>query len=126
MLPNGAPTLIDTEGTIICTLTDAEQAYSLSDGLAKVTSATSDTVRYVDKAGKTELTLTGFTWAGSFSEGLAPVVKDGKYGYVDKDGRVVIAPTYDTASDFTDGKAVVQLNDKYGVVDTEGRSVIAP
>ena len=126
MLPNGAPTLIDTEGTIICTLTDAEQAYSLSDGLAKVTSATSDTVRYVDKAGKTELTLTGFTWAGSFSEGLAPVVKDGKYGYIDKDGRVVIAPTYDTASDFTDGKAVVQLNDKYGVVDTEGRSVIAP
>ena len=126
VLPNGAPTLIDTKGTIICTLTDAEQAYSLSDGLAKVTSATSDTVRYVDKAGKTVLTLTGFTWAGSFSEGLAPVVKDGKYGYVDKDGRVVIAPTYDTASDFTDGKAVVQLNDKYGVVDTEGRSVIAP
>ena len=45
--------------------------------------------------------------AGPFSEGLAPVKKGGKWGYIDEDGKTVIPFQYDLAFPFSEGKAVV-------------------
>ncbi|MBK7505881.1 MAG: WG repeat-containing protein [Bacteroidetes bacterium] len=39
----------------------------------------------------------------SFSEGLAVVEKEGKYGFFDKAGKLVIPIIYDDAQDFSDG-----------------------
>lgn len=54
-----------------------------------------------------------FDSVGAFSDGLAHVTKDGKCGYVDETGAVVIPLTWDTAWDFHDGVAVVMREVSY-------------
>jgi len=58
-----------------------------------------------------------------FSEGLAPVKKDGKWGYIDSTGKEIIPFQYDDAIGFGDGLAPVQLNGKWMVIDREGNIV---
>lgn len=63
-----------------------------------------------------------------FSEGYA-IFKDSithKYGYIDKSGKIVIAPQFDEAHPFCDGLAGVMVNDKWGYIDKTGRFVIQP
>lgn len=66
-------------------------------------------------------------WEGAknFSEGFAAVKKDGKWGYIDTNGTVVIEPKYDGANSFSEGLAAVQLNGKWGYIDTKGNTVIS-
>ena len=45
--------------------------------------------------------------AGAFSNGLAPVKKNGKWGYIDTDNKTVIPFRYDVAGTFSEGYAVV-------------------
>ena len=59
-----------------------------------------------------------------FSEGLATVELNDKYGFIDETGREVIPCKYDWAEDFNDGLAQVCLNGKWGLVDKTGREVI--
>lgn len=60
----------------------------------------------------------------SFSEGLAPVKKGGKWGYIDLNGRNVIACEFDSAGSFNGGLALVKKNNKYGYIDTNGNVTI--
>jgi hypothetical protein len=61
-------------------------------------------------------------WAkeyGSVNEiacGLSLVEKDGKHGYVNKDGKVVIAITYDEGMNFAEGKAGIRIDNKWGLL----------
>lgn len=52
-----------------------------------------------------------FTWKGPYSEGLAPVLMNGKYGYVDINNQLVIEPKFLGASDFNQGLAVVYFEE---------------
>ncbi len=55
------------------------------------------------------------------------VVKiDGKYGYADKSGALVIEPQFDGAEGFSEGLAAVKLDEKYGYIDKAGEWVIEP
>lgn len=56
----------------------------------------------------------------SFNEGLIPVKKDGKYGYINEHNQIVIPFNYDDAFEFSEGFAVVQRYGKYGYVDRFG------
>lgn len=50
-----------------------------------------------------------------FAEGLTPVAVSGKWGYADKNGEIVIAPTYEIALPFADkvnGLALVAVKDE--------------
>jgi hypothetical protein len=58
--------------------------------------------------------------------GLYPVKVNGKYGFIDRSGKVVIAPTYDKAEPFQEGLSAVRLGNKYGFIDSEGHMVIPP
>lgn len=60
----------------------------------------------------------------SFSEGLAAFYKDGKYGFVDKFGYIIVAPTYDNYCDFTNGFASVDKDGLCGCIDKKGNLVI--
>lgn len=62
--------------------------------------------------------------SGDFSEGLAVVEKNGKMGYIDKTGKIVIEPKYDAAYPFIDGRAAVQIEFKAGFIDRTGRETI--
>ena len=65
-----------------------------------------------------------------FSEGLAAVELNGKWGYIDKTGKEVIPCKYDGAYKFSDGLAVVYIyiglyfRGKYGFIDKTGKEVI--
>lgn len=63
--------------------------------------------------------------ANSFSEGLAAVYKDKKYGYINKKGKYVIEPQYVDAGDFSEGIAVVQTEDgEWNFIDQTGAVVV--
>lgn len=55
-----------------------------------------------------------------FCEGLVPVKKSGKYGYINEENEIVIPFVYDYASSFSEGFAIVQKFGKYGFVDRYG------
>lgn len=53
--------------------------------------------------------------------------KDGKYGFIDKDGNTVIDFVYDDALDVDrNGFALISQNGKYGVIDYQGNTVVEP
>lgn len=60
----------------------------------------------------------------SYTEGMAYFCIDGKYGYVDETGAMVIEPIYHDAGYVKDGRAVVSIGSRYGVIDTEGQEII--
>ena len=55
-----------------------------------------------------------------FSEGLALIRLNGKYGFIDKSGTEVIPCKYDEAYSFYKGRAEVKLNGKQGYVNKSG------
>ncbi|MBK9106789.1 MAG: WG repeat-containing protein, partial [Saprospiraceae bacterium] len=57
-------------------------------------------------------------------EELAYVAVDGKYGFIDKTGKIVINLQFDKASDFKEGMARVAVDDKSGFIDKSGNIVI--
>jgi WG containing repeat len=50
----------------------------------------------------------------------------GKFGYIDKQGKLVIKPAFDDARKFRDGLAPVNVGDKWGYIDKSGKTVIQP
>lgn len=58
--------------------------------------------------------------------GLFWIREDGKYGYIDKTGKVVIAPQYENTMGFNEGLAATKLNGKYGFIDKKGNWAIKP
>lgn len=63
---------------------------------------------------------------GFFSNGLAVARINGKYGYIDKTGKLAIPPQYEEAGAFSDGLAPVQVGGKWGFIDTSGNLIIKP
>ena len=61
---------------------------------------------------------------------LFPVEVEGKFGYIDKTGKIVIAPKFDYASGFTEGLAEIRVGNPetglFGYIDTSGKIVIKP
>jgi hypothetical protein len=99
-------------------------------------------VGYINKSGKivinpkfkpynfdklVELNL-NFKSSNKFSEGLAVVKIDdnGKEGYIDKNGKIIIKPIFDKAEDFWGGLAFVRIKDKYGYIDRSGNFIWRP
>lgn len=62
--------------------------------------------------------------AHNFCEGLALIAtQEGKYGYMDTQGKIVIPPLYDRAYDFFNGRALVGITNLQGKT---GYQLIAP
>ncbi len=63
-----------------------------------------------------------------FSDGLAAVCLNGKWGYIDKTGAEIIPPIYSVAQPFSEGLAVVGLeaDGLVGYIDKTGVEVIPP
>jgi hypothetical protein len=67
-----------------------------------------------------------FASPSCFSEGLAAMPLDGKFGYMDKSGKFLIAPTFDDAFPFANGLARVKTGGKYGFIDKTGKMAVEP
>lgn len=126
-----------------CVIPDVEgydKVGCLRDGLAGVIKQSNDEydktnrVGYIDKDGQLIIPFEfDAIVAGEggeslefndFSEGLAAVNKNDKYGFIDTKGKVVIEPKYEWASSFSDGLAIVSAEGLYGAIDKQGKTVI--
>ena len=59
----------------------------------------------------------------NFSFGLASVLKDGKYGYIDLSGNIQIPFIFDVANDFYNDCAIVSSADKRFLIDQKGKAI---
>lgn len=58
--------------------------------------------------------------ARDFEEGLAAVQQNDKWGFIDRTGKIVIAPQYDDAFGFSEGLANVQQNGEFFSINKQG------
>lgn len=62
----------------------------------------------------------------SESEGLRAIFKDGKYGFIDDEGRLRIANRYEEVKPFSGGLAAVRIQGKWGFIDRQENLVAQP
>ncbi len=87
----------------------------------------------INKKGEVLTHLNKYITLVETSEGMEPFFNetDGKWGYKNEAGEVVISPKYESPGKFEDGFAVVeystgQYDNFYGVIDTKGNFIIKP
>jgi hypothetical protein len=121
---------IDTPRRPVCSRHFYRIGYFFEDVTLAQTAAEAPFI-LIDKQGNTVATLEypqyNIVLAHNFSQGRALLgTSDGKYGYIDTEGNIVIPPLYSYAADFSEGKALVGLaatdgETTYQVIDTKGR-----
>lgn len=106
-------------------------AYDFSEGLAAVANE-DDKLGFIDTKGNLvipfnfEHNFDGTYLYQGFSNGLAAVSIDGKFGYISINGNFAIEPKFDYAGRFNDGIALIVLNGLYGYIDRDGKYTIEP
>jgi hypothetical protein len=127
--------VIDKTGRIIFE-ENFDELYSFSEGIAVAEKA--DEIFFVDKSGNiiTSINKNEFFFdvngTKRFSEGLIAVYdkKIGKAGFMDKTGKVVIEPKFESAANFSEGLARVSVKVNHreylGFINPEGEYVIEP
>ena len=60
----------------------------------------------------------------SFYEGFAAVQKQGKHGFIDRNGIEVISCVYENSGDFHEGLANVKLHGKWGYIDKKNNTIV--
>ncbi|WP_164848754.1 WG repeat-containing protein [Paenibacillus sp. DCT19] len=97
---------------------------NFSEGLAE---ASIDGERYgfINKQGEFHISP-NYYQVSSFSEGLAgfKLKANGKWGYIDSLGNVVIKNKFQSVGDFNSSLAVVESKDMYGYIDKQGEYLL--
>lgn len=116
-----------------------DACFDFSEGLALVMEGSNDEPIYIDKLGNTliDFKKLGFKFPRSaslesqplnFSEGLSSFQmtgNEGKVGFIDKTGKIVVPAQFDFASKFSEGFSLVLSNDNgLGFIDKTGKVVI--
>jgi hypothetical protein len=143
---NGRWGVIDYTGTEVLPCVYKEPV-CFSEGLAAVTSDDGDSISFIDRTGTVllgpysappqqsdEWDYTGKQLPRNhgmlFSEGLVRFFANGRYGVIDKTGRIVIPAQYDFITSFRKGTAMIITREAdaflRGVIDSAGRVLYAP
>ena len=67
-----------------------------------------------------------FEDAGPFHEGLAPVQVGKLWGFIDKTGKLVVAPRYDRVLSGSGGRFAIRENGLWGFIKTNGQIAVRP
>ncbi len=130
------------------------EAQNFRDGLAQVKEEGRNGLRgwmFIDKRGKEiihdyyhcrdwtgeNIDSDSDTYQRGFSEGLAAIgfhsswnSEPAKWGFIDKEGAIVIKPQFDSVEDFSEGLAAVRIGNeetgKWGYINKKGDIVIIP
>ena len=78
---------------------------------------------FMNESGTVKI-LAQYAFVESFSEGLALVGLEDKFGYIDKLGDVVVPFEFDEGYSFKNGIAIVGKNQYFGVINRVNRSVV--
>ncbi len=126
--------LIDKNGNF---LVDPKYYFTwgFKDGLCHLISNCKDKNTYSvcdnyfsDKYGQIKIALDKepnlYEYVSWFKEGFASVKKNGLYGFINKQGSLVIPCIYESSNDFNNGIAYVKKNGKYIYIDKSGNCVL--
>jgi len=115
--------LIDRSGEFVLN-PEYESILGIASGLASVTSNKRAFHVQIISGKRVYPENIFFEQVRSYSEGLAPAQKNGKWGYINISGEFVVPPTYDRAGGFSEGIASVYKNDAgWGFIDREGHLI---
>jgi hypothetical protein len=64
-----------------------------------------------------------YDYVSEYSDGLATIEKDGHYGFINDNGKIVIPPKYDHTSGFYNGVATVEKDGLFFVINKEGKQI---
>ena len=107
---------IDYNGEVVIDLKKYDNAHSFSLGKAKVFKG--DKYNYINTKGKLV-----DTWV-ELPDDYHPIEKDGKFGFIDKNGDLIIDYQFDFAYDFYKGTAKIRIGSrktgKYGLINQKG------
>jgi len=68
----------------------------------------------------------GFGGEPREADGFYRILRGGKWGYMDRGGKVVIEPAYDQVLSFSEGLAPVRVGKLWGYTDRNGKVAIPP
>ncbi|SRR6266498_501503 len=141
VLWKGLVSYYDRTGKKIPISTDyGPKSNSFSEGLVPI--ETKGKWGFVDKKANVAI-ATQFEDADNFSEGLAPIKISGetiwcspdatgsrsgftmRWGYIDKTGKIVIPPQFESAAPFSEGLAAIHNCDHSYFIDKTGKTVIS-
>ena len=75
---------------------------------------------------KFEKKCTELTEIGKFNDGLAVIIDNGKFGYINTNGEITIPPQFDYASMFYNGFAEVEILGKSCFINSKGEKQFEP
>ena len=139
---DNSTTYIDPNGKVLKQKFDWFSEHFTPDGLCIVRDYKTNKCGFINKKGEYVI-KPEFDEVDEFSEGLARVKVDGKYGYIDYNGKMVVEPSFVLAKQyFSNGLAGVYIDTvewqqwkdgkhlcyakKVGFIDKTGRYVIKP
>lgn len=125
---------LDSKGKIVLSLNENGNRDKLliSDfkgDIANMTEGLSFEYQYINKKGEIiNTTPSSPRWfeADATIKGLIGFEKNGKVGFMDKRGKIVITPQFEKINQSLNGLAGAKINGKWGFVDSTGRFVISP
>lgn len=122
----GGEGIIDVNGQFVVEPKDEQEILLSGDGSFAVKGEKEEEAgwRFYNKD-HTPLFQGQFTDAKAFSEGLAAVKLNQKWGYVSKQGEVKVPYEYDEANDFLNGSSVIRKGKKYGLIGKKGEMIVS-
>lgn len=95
-----------------------------SDGVARIWLDGADALLRLDG---TVVRVPAADWVSAYCyEGLIQFQRSDRWGYLDREGRVVIPPAYEATGNFSEGLAGVKIDGKLGYIDARGAIAIEP
>ena len=61
-----------------------------------------------------------------YSEGMAAVEKNGRWGFIDQKGREIVRPQYQDVLSYGESRAAVKKDGQWGFVDKRGKETVKP
>lgn len=112
---------IDTRGSVVPEKKGPRAVHPPSEGLALAEDG--DRTGYLRGDGSAAFEFRKYQKAFDYHCGMARIQMDGKFGYLDKAGKLAISNQYASAADFKGCLAMVLSNDGWMYIDTAGKPV---
>lgn len=65
-------------------------------------------------------------WTGPASEGYRPVRRNGRYGFINEQGLLMIPNRYEDVMPFSEGRAAIKIRNRWGFIDPSDHIVVQP